>query len=222
MERWNRKHMPVLDSLPKRDEDVPGIPVTVMQYPAHASSGGGTSVRAARESDIEACAALINATHAGRDLFRPYTPDALFDRLDPGFTPSGPRLNPRPYTLADFYVVELRGEIAACVGVWDRGRDLRERWRHRETGAEREISVLALLDFGVARGHDDALAALVEHSMGMAHERGRDYVVVPLESMPAVAALLARYEPVAETRYLQWRAETPVLRTPAYLDLVYW
>jgi hypothetical protein len=53
-------------------------------------------------------------------------------------------------------------------------------------------------------------------------ELGRDFLVAPLETLPEVAALLTGREPQQETRYLQWRAETPALTTPAHLDLVYW
>jgi hypothetical protein len=223
MERWNRKNMPEVGSVPKRDDEVPGVPTTVLQYPASPASGSDERVRNARPDDLDACAAIINRTHDGRDLFRPYTAEFLHDRLDPGFTPPVAGAAPlRPYTFDDFYVVERRGAIVACGGAWDRGRDIRERWRHRETGAERLLSVMSALDLGHADGHEDALALLIEHFVGIAHANGRDYVVVPLETLPEVAALLASREPVAETRYLQWRADTPVLKTPAHLDLVYW
>jgi hypothetical protein len=222
MERWNRKNMPVLDSVPKRDDDVPGTPATVLEYPAQRASGTDDRMRVATPSDLDACAALINGTHASRDLFRPYTREYLHDRLDPGFVPPIPRPTTRPYTFNDFFVVERSGAILACAGAWDRGRDIREHWRHRESGAERTLSIMSLLDIGVAEGHEDALAAIIDHCCGLAHERGRDYVVAPMETLPKVAGLLASREPVAETRYLQWRADSPSLKTPAHLDLVYW
>jgi hypothetical protein len=178
-------------------------------------------MRAATPADIAACAALINRTHRDRDLFRPYTPESLHDRLDPGFVPPGLRAL-KPYGFGDFHVVERAGEIVACAGAWDRGRDLRERWRHRESGKEHLLSVVAMLDIGVAEGHEDALADLVEHFIGLANDAGRDYLLAPLETHPEVAALLGGHEPIPETRYMQWRARTPELRHPAHLDLVYW
>ncbi len=222
MERWNRKNMPVLDSVPKRDDDVPGVPVTVLQYPAAPLAASEERIRIARPEDLPVCAVIINRTHARLDLFRPYTAEFLADRLDPGWTPPEVPVAPRPYTYDDLYVVERAGAIVACAGVWDRGRDIRERWRHRESGAERTIAVMSMLDLGFAPGHEDALSSLIERFTGLAHERGRDYVVAPLETLPEVAALLTSHEPVAETRYLQWRADTPTLKTPAHLDLVYW
>ena len=110
----------------------------------------------------------------------------------------------------------------ACAGLWDRGRDVREHWRHRENGDERTTSATALLDFGHAEEAEDALAALIEHHIGRSHELGRDFLVAPLETMPAVAEALSSLESEPETRYLQWRTEDPPLRTPAYLDLIYW
>ena len=222
MERWNRKNMPDVGSVPKRDDDVPGIPTTVLQYQAKPLARPTEKVRAATAADAPTCAVLINRTHAGLDLFRPYTADYLIDQLDPGWTPPHIRTARRPYLFDDFYVVERGGAIVACAGAWDRGRDIREHWRHRETGAERTVSVMSLLDIGVAEGHEDALAALIEHCIGLAHANGRDYVVAPLETMPQIAALLASHEPISETRYLQWRADDPPLRTPAHLDLRYW
>jgi len=221
MERWNRTHMPQVDSVPKRDDDVPGIPVTVAQFTASASVAEAAGVRTASAGDVERCVALINRTHGGRDLFRPYTPEFLFDRLEPWTAPMG--LWSRPvYTWSDFYVIERGGEMVACAGLWDRGRDVTERWRHRETGAERTTTVSALLDIGHAEGHEDALAALIEHLAGVTHALGRDYLVASVEALPAVASLLASHDSVPETRYLQWRGDDPPLSTPAHLDLAYW
>ena len=95
---------------------------------------------------MERCVELINRTHAGRDLFRPYTAEFLADRLDEGFWGARPPGWVPVYRWEDMRVIERGGEIVACAGLWDRGRDLRERWRHRETGDERTISTAALLD----------------------------------------------------------------------------
>ena len=221
MERWNARFMPDVSSVPKRDDDVPGVPVTVLQYPAAgAASTPPAGVRAARAPDYARCVELINRTHAGRDLFRPYGIDWLVDRLDADVPPGMPTAS--PYSARDFRVVERNGEIVACAGLWDRGRDIREHWRHRENGQERTVSGTALLDIGFAEGAADTMAALIEHLLGVTAELGRDFLVAPLETLPEVAALLSSRTPQEETRYLQWRAETPALRTPTHLDLVYW
>jgi hypothetical protein len=221
MEHWNKKFMPAVDSVPKREDDVPGFPVTVSQFPATASVGAtGVGIRLVRASDYAQCAELINRTHAGRDLFRPYTVERLVERLEFD-VPPGPLWQP-PYSAQDFWVLERRGEIVACAGLWDRGRDLREHWRHRESGQEHTVSNTSLLDIGYAAGAEDAMASLIEHLIGLTRELGRDVLTAPLETLPEVAVLLSKYEPSSETRYLQWRADTPALTTPAHLDLTYW
>lgn len=222
MESWNRKFMPAVASVPTRDQNVPGIPVTVLQYPAAPSADKPNGARKAHVGDLARCVELINGTHKDRDLFRPYTLQSLSDRLDAGLA-GGLRSTARPpYSLDDFYVLEADQEIVACAGLWDRGRDQWDGWRHRETDEERAIAVTALLDSGVANGRGQALAALIEHLVGVTDELGGDYLVAPLETMPRVAEQLSPHAPLPETRYLQWRAETPSLTTPAYLDLVYW
>jgi hypothetical protein len=221
MEGWNKKFMPDVATVPKRDDEVPGIPVSVLQYAARPVPTV-PGVRPARLDDLPRCVDLINRTHAGRDLFRPYTLPSLMDRLDAGLALPFRNPMPRPYSLDDFYVLERDGHVVACAGLWDRGRDLWERWRHRETGEERVLTVASLLDLGHAAGDAEALAALVEHLIGVTHGLGRTYLVAPIETLPDVAALLANREPITETRYLQWRAERPALTPPPYLDLVYW
>jgi hypothetical protein len=219
MEKWNKKFMPSVQSVPTREQDVPGIPVTVTHIPATAPAREAAGARRATRSDYDRCAALINRTHAGRDLFRPYSADSLRDRLEfdvPDFAPHP------AYGIDDFWVIERNGDVAACAGLWDKGRDLRERWRHRETGAERLVESTALLDIGYADGEDDAMAALIRHLAGVTRELGRDQLTVPLAYLPGVAGALSHLDPAHETRYLQWRTDDPPLSTPAYLDLVYW
>jgi hypothetical protein len=84
------------------------------------------------------------------------------------------------------------------------------------------VSAAALLDAGFADGHEDALAMLIEHLIGVTHTLGRDYLLAPLETLPEVAALLATHTPTPEVRYLQWRADTPTITAPTHVDLVYW
>ena len=220
MEKWNKKFMPEIGSVPKREDEVPGVPVTVLQIPATATAREASGLRKAKPPDYERCAELINRTHAGRDLFVPYTSEWLRTRLEFD-VPDWHDYRP-PYSLSDFFVLERGGRIVACAGLWDKGRDLRERWRHRESGAERVVESTMLLDIGYAQGADDAMAELIEHLVGVTHELGRDQLTAPLEYRPDVAAQLAKFEPVEDTRYLQWRADEPALTTPAHLDLVYW
>ena len=119
MEKWNKKFMPNVESVAKREGEVPGTPVTVLQLPASGSAVTGHGVRPATMADYERCAELINRTHGGRDLFRPYSFEWLRDRLEfdvPDWHDEQP-----PYSLRDFWVLERAGEVVACAGLWTAG-----------------------------------------------------------------------------------------------------
>lgn len=204
--------------------------VTHLREPGEGRSS--ERVRPATEADLGRCCELINRTHAGLDLFRPYTEDFLATRLD------DPNWGPRPEFIAEVYgwgdllVVEADGgagpEIVACAGLWDRGRDLRERWRHRETGEEDIIESTALMDFGHAEGHEAALAELIEHHLHRTAELGRRTMIAPLEFLPSVTEAIGHLTTGPETRELQTMPfvapgvtiETTITRP--YTDLAYW
>lgn len=222
MEAWNRKHMPNVDSVPKRENDVPGMPVTVLKYEAQPMAGAKEGLRPARPEDLTACVAMINRTHIGRDLFRPYTVEFLESRLGVGLPDAYPEHMKPGYCLRDLRVVEREGKIVACGGLWDRGRDLWERWRHRESGDEQLIACTALLDAGFSPGHEAALADLIRHFIGLTDAYGRSQLLAPLQALPQIEVLLADMPSTPETRYLQWRGDTPAITSPVHVDLVYW
>ncbi len=154
-------------------------------YLAAKPAGPVAGVRKATANDLDACAAIINRTHAGLDLFRPYSPERLAEVLDEGFWSSGPRWR-TVYGWDDFLLLEEAGQIVACAGLWDRGRDMRESWRG-PNGETRTVEVAATLDIGCAEGRGDALAALLRHELAApAAERGRQSLIVDLERLPAV------------------------------------
>ncbi|MEX2225126.1 MAG: hypothetical protein WEB52_01605 [Dehalococcoidia bacterium] len=221
VEWWKRYTPGIMDNVPERADNVPGVPVTVMQYPAAQVPHDASGIRAATADDLPRCVELINRTLDGLDLVRPYSVEFLQDRLDEGCW--GDRFTDRPpvYRWGEFYVLEERGRIVACGGLWDRGRDLRERWRHRDTREERMVDATALIDFGYESGAAPAVARLIEHFIGQTHDLGRTFHFAPLEQHPEVAALLERHAPVPETRYLQWRMADPKCERP-FADLVYW
>lgn len=220
----------VVASSPEREDGVPGIPVTVHQYPARESAGSGQGIRLAQRPDLGRCVELINGTHAGQDLFSPYATEAFEMKLDGGAWGAQPE-HRHVYGWRDFYVIERDGRIVACGGLWDRGRDIRERWRNPTTGEERSVSATALLDFGFEPGCEAEMAALVRHFVGQTAGLGRDYLVAPLQQLPSVAALLADCDPQLETRALGWflwdeygrdvSPPDPMVERP-YTDLAYW
>ena len=193
-------------------------------------SEGATSerVRPATEADLPACCAIINRTHDGLDLFRPYTEVFLAERLD------DPNWGPKPffiddvYSWSDFRVIESGGEIVVCGGLWDRGRDLRERWTHRENGEEFVIESTALMDFGYTEGHEAEMAELIGHFLTTTGELGRSAMTVPIEFLPALGEACDHLTSTQETRELQTMPfVSPDLTvqldvTRPYTDLAYW
>jgi ribosomal protein S18 acetylase RimI-like enzyme len=225
---WWKKYNPTFfDDVPEREGDVPGISVTALQYPRRAFDGDATGIRKAQRDDIARCVALINRTHRGHDLFRTYSEGFLLERLGDGYW--GAHLDPwmpsdrapLVYGLDDFYVLEENGRIVACAGLWDRGRDIRDRWRHTKTGESKTIETTAVLDIGFARGREDAMARLLDYLIGETDSLGRDFLTVPLDPFQKVAALLEHYEPVPEVRALRWDMREPAITKP-HTDLVYW
>jgi len=221
----------LLDSSQEGTGDVPGIPVSVLQYPARAMEGGSAGIRPARRSDVRRCVALTNRTHNGMDLFKPYTAEWLALRLDEEFWGIRPVLWPYVYGWADFHVVEEKGRVVACGGLWDRGRDIHERWRHPSTGQERAVSSTALMDWGFEPGCEEAMGRLIAYFVGETSCLERDYLIAPIDHMPALVSRLDHLQPARETRGLGWLlwdeydravdvAETPITRP--YTDLAYW
>ncbi len=227
---WWKNFVPSsFDNVPEREGSVPGIPVSVAQIPTIASDAPDNAIRLARRDDLCACVELINRTHAGRDLFRPYSIEWLEDTLDERFWGGSlePTGNPaldwwKPvYCWRDYFVLEERGRVVACAGLWDRGRDVRERWRRRGGTEERVIASACVLDFGFADGAEDAMSRLLRHFVGGAHSLGRDYLLVPLDHLPRLAEKLADLKPELDTRAMRWTLKDPAITKP-YTDLRYW
>jgi len=204
------------------------LTATVTHLADPTQGNHSTRARPAIDEDLAACCRLINRTHAGLDLFRPYTTEFLEGRLD------DPNWGPKPsfidsvYGWDDFRVIEEDGEVVACGGLWDRGRDLRERWVHRESGEEHVVETTALMDFGFAEGHESAMTELVEHFLATTGELERSAMMVSFEHTSAVAAACEHLESRPETRELHTMPfVSPDLKlevnvTKPYTDLAYW
>lgn len=221
---WNKYAPDFWENIPKKEGEVPGVRVTVLQYPARAFDGNATTIRKAREDDLDRCVELINRTHEGLDLFRPYSHEYLRNRLDDGYWGDGMRWFDtweHVYGWDEYYAMEQEGRVVACAGLWDRGRDARDRYRRKETGEERVVSVTSLLDFGFAEAHEASMAELIAFLIGETERLGRDFLVAPLEQLPQVAVHLEQYEPVPETRALRWELDDPPITRP-HIDLSYW
>ncbi len=121
-------------------------------------------------------------------------------------------------------VAEEDGRAVACAGLWDRGAHIRERWTNRETDEEHTTDRTALLDFGFAGGHEDAMARLIQHLVARTGELGRTYLMAPLQYLPTVTERLEHLEPDSIAAHssgtpntpklmLASSARTPILRT---------
>src|SRR5829696_210919 len=131
-ERFDNASQGWLDRMKDRDDieltaTVHLIPVGDAAADLRLSAGQGLVVRPVRPEDLPRCIELVNGTHAGLDLFRPYTVDLLESHLD------DPAWGPKPafwspvFGWADYAVAEdATGTVVACGGLWDRGRDIRE------------------------------------------------------------------------------------------------
>lgn len=220
---WQKYYPDFWKDVPEREGDIPGNSVTVTQYMRRPFDGDASGIRTTTEADVPRCVELVNATHDGQDLFRPYTDAFLSDRLDDGWwgDPPDEQFWPHVYGWDDHYVLEEGGRVVACAGLWDRGRDMRDRWRHKETGDERVVAATAMMDFGFEPGREDAMARLLAYLIGKTDDLGRDYLLAPVEHFPAVAERLSDYESSPETRAFRWGAPEPKI-TRVYLDMAYW
>lgn len=185
-------------------------------------------VRLIRPDDVDRCVELINTTHAGLDLFRPYSPSWFEERLYDLLWGPRPPFVANVYGWDDMAVLVDGGRIVACAGLWDKGRDVRERWRHRESGEERVVDTACLMDVGCEPGHEAELAALVRHHLATTRDLGRASLTAAFEFVPAILDHLADAAPRPETRSLEtmgftsdeFRVDATVTRP--YTDLAYW
>ncbi|HXZ85805.1 MAG TPA: hypothetical protein VEI82_09965, partial [Myxococcota bacterium] len=145
----------------------------------------------------------------------------LAQQLDEGYWGERSAWFPSVYGWRDFSVLEQAGRVRACAGLWDRGRDLRERIRNRTSGQEHTLAGAALLDWGFEEGGEDAMAELVAELAARTAALGRDFLSLPLDHQPALAKRLEALQPAQETRYLRWSHPTLTIVRP-YTDLRYW
>jgi hypothetical protein len=187
-----------------------------------------STIRVVTPDDVRRCCELINATHAGLDLFRPYTDEFLESRLDDLFWGPKPPFVPSVYGWSDMWVLEENGKVIACAGLWDRGRDIREVWHNRVTGEDRTEDAACAMDIGHQIGRPDALANLLNHLAQLSSSLGRKSLFVALEFLPEVAAACIWATIRVETRKMETmvfsspEVQVTVHLTHPYTDLAYW
>jgi hypothetical protein len=226
---WIKALRPGLaDVIDREGGNLPGLQVGVHHFRARNFDGDARGIRKAMREDAERCVPLINRTHEGQDLFRPYSVEFLQERLDDcGWGPK-PDFIELVYNWNDYYVLEEDGKIIACAGLWDRGKHVREVWREKATGQTTVIEPTALMDFGHARGREDAMARLLGYLIGVTNGLGRQELLAPIEQLPKLVELMSPFDPAIEPRTLAYDGwdegglEVSVKVRRPYTDLAYW
>lgn len=224
--------------------EVENLTATVWQFACDGGTDGpqgesSVRVRAVHEDDLDRCVELINRTHQGLDLFRPYSQEYLRERLDDPCWGPKPSFYDSIYGWPEYRVIEADGQVVACGGLWDRGRDVREVWERLPGESESGSGLAAdsgrfvsdptaLLDFGFAEGHEGDMAELISHFVAESRELGRVGMLAAVEFLPALREATAELKSTADARELHVMPFTmPDLKielavTRPYTDLAYW
>ena len=211
------------------NQETASLSATIFHLEVDGRSGDGARVRVATRDDLATCASLINRVNDGLDLWTPASEWSLRRRINHWGLGELPDFFDPVYGPDDFLVVEDEGRVVACGGYWDRGANMRERWVQSATGEERILEAGALLDYGYADGHADAMVELLDRMVHRAGERGRTSLMLPVEHDHVLLRELASRGLRPETRDLMvmpfaFPGMPPIqidVRRPA-TDLAYW
>jgi len=163
--------------------------------------------------DLSQVVGLINRTHAGREMYLPYSADRLQGRLS---------LSPT-YSWQQWRGYRSEEGLLAAAGVWDFGRSLRMTEREKSSGKERVASPAFVLDYGYAVNAEEAMVEVFMALMEIAAERERNQLSLTL---PTESRLYSLMEELPHSTTL-FRILTPGIPTPGeiersvYLDPVY-
>ena len=130
---------------------------------------------------IQEVIALLNRTHAGKELFAPYTEQRLQARL--GRIPE--------YGWQNWWGIEGRdGRLVAAAGLLDLGRWWRITRRLKASGQETTTSAAAVFDFGYVDGGEKQMADLLCALLAVAASWGRDELSICLDPDDSLYRLL--------------------------------
>jgi GNAT superfamily N-acetyltransferase len=173
---------------------------------------------------------LINETHAGKDLFRPYEQVDFGQRL----------ARSRHYGWGDVYGRYADGRLVAVAGIWDRGATYASRLtpavvegqgRHAPARAEPVEARAApsgpsrswvVADWGHARGAETEIVALLAGLLPLGRAAGRDSLVLHLDRSSALYDALSERLPhtVMDALFYAPRLSPPPETAPLYVDPV--
>jgi GNAT superfamily N-acetyltransferase len=149
-------------------------PKAVHLIDLHTETGPRPDVPAVRLGPDRAqqVVSLLNRTHAGKELFAPYTEERLQARL--GRTPD--------YGWQNWWGIEGNDRrLVAVAGLLDLGRWWRMTRRVKASGEETTSSAAAVFDFGYAQGGERQMVELLHHLLGIAASWGRDHLSIHLD-----------------------------------------
>jgi GNAT superfamily N-acetyltransferase len=153
---------------------VPAWPKEVHLIDIDAETGRQAQVAPVRLGPDRAreVVALLNRTHAGKELFAPYTEERLQARL--GRTPE--------YGWQNWWGIEGEaGRLVAVAGLLDLGHWWRTRRRLKGSSEESTRSGAGLFDFGYAEGGEREMKELLYYLLEVAVSWGRDHLSVCLD-----------------------------------------
>jgi GNAT superfamily N-acetyltransferase len=159
--------------------------------------------------------ALLNRTHAGKELYAPYTEERLHARL--GRTPE--------YGWQSWWGIEgSGGRLVAVAGLLDLGRWWLTKWRVKASGEESTSSTASVFDFGYAEGGERQMMELIDHLLGIAASWGRDDLALHLDPQDGLYRFLPATARVgADFRFFATGLAVPSAHEMGhiYLDPVY-
>lgn len=122
-----------------------------------AANAGPAQGRPATPADAGQIVNILNACHAGEEMFRPYTVASLTERLE---------RDPAQYSWGDVLVAD-----GAVAGVWQEGRYIAATFTDAE-GQTNESPGAAVLDYGFLAGAGGEMRALLKAWCSFLVERG--------------------------------------------------
>ena len=139
--------------------------------------------------EVKNVAALFNSTHAGKELFTPYTRASLNQRLS----------RSTEYGWDNIYGLSDAGKLVAVLGLWDQGKAVSVTTRDKATGEEKTVRRLAVADYGFLPGREQDLVVLLEQASSLAREWGRQEVVISIPRASRLPDLLSALNPRLDT-----------------------
>jgi ribosomal protein S18 acetylase RimI-like enzyme len=138
------------------------VDVTLVEIDVSGAEGGGAA-EPVPEDRLGEVVALVNASHAGEEMFEPLTVESLSERLG----------RDSRYGSGSVFGVFEGGRLAAAGGLWDKGATTERIQRNRSTGETVRTRSGHVVDWGRAQGAEEAFGELLRRLASEARALGR-------------------------------------------------